>query len=788
MSHFFSNLALALLGFSSWYFAGLGTALVLLPKHYKRYTFILAPILGLCLITLIGVFQITVVLTPLTPRITVLLLTLITVLTCFWLRISDFKLAWNQFRRNLISLWILPCLMVVVFAWLFHNNGFHLLVGGSDQLQYSEDARQIAEVMHTGSELDTPVPHQDRFLYQMNTVTLPYLKKYRRGAEVILATTSAVTQLNYETTFPIVILCDLLTLGLLLGFIGRLLLVSLTFRLLLQATFLASFYPLLLHIQGSLALITGLAPNILGLSLLFRVSRTPSWRWISLAIIVIAAYLEIYAEPALISLLIPSLLLIIWQFQRSSLQGYKATMHIITIYAAIIILAPFAIYSVVSNAVVNLLLAYKQTLTSISHSYPISETLPAFQIWTFIPILLGLTSYYDLTSFNTYISQLINAKPWLGFVWFIIFYIFALLGYLKKRHPLARLFAIILTSWTLASLLFAYQQSSLHFARSLQYAFPFALFGLVLLATRNRQFIFLKEYSYKNITTIIGSIILISFISLNIYTNTRTVAFITAHNLSNDPILLRFDEHLKEWKSLEEELAISASSKIPVLISGFKETIRPFAISIALRSQSLIVGDSILNFWKIYNANNYTWNDFNTKIPRERFQTTLQQESQPWPMLSQQLIKLSQQAVVAVNNGYPIEWLNTKDVYAPRITRFANICDVVYRNDYVVTLPKAMTSSLQKDLKGQYRTINKSGELIIRDASTAPKKLIMVYEGKPGDIKLRLQNKNHEGKRIAQTNNTQIEMKIQPDDIKKLSLIVYHSVKLRSIEWLPIQS
>src|SRR5206468_4072769 len=117
---------------------------------------------------------------------------------------------------------------------------------------------QILEEMHTGSAKDIPIPRQNYFIYEMCTRTMPYLKSYRRGAEVLLATLASITPLSIEETFPITVLCALMALGLSLGFISLFLKLRLSSTLYLQLIFLSSFYLLEAHLQGSLALIVSL--------------------------------------------------------------------------------------------------------------------------------------------------------------------------------------------------------------------------------------------------------------------------------------------------------------------------------------------------------------------------------------------------------------------------------------------------------------------------------------------------------------------------------------------------
>lgn len=785
MIHFIDNIAISIWAFATWYFAGLGPAFLLLPRTYKREAFLLAPLIGLCLLTLISLLQITVLLTPLLPRANVTILILFSLIICFWIKRADFQITWMSFCRRSIWLWLLPTVLLFVFAWLFHNNGFHLLVGGSDQLQYCQDARQIIEQMHRGLPGDIPIPRQDHFVYEMYTRTLPYIKIYRRGAEVLLATIASTTGLSYEEAFPVTILNALLTLGLVLGFLGRLFLLSLSTRLVLQLTFLSSFYLLLTHIQGSLALIISIAPGLISLAFMVRMISTRSWRWLILSIILVTAYLSIYSEPALINILFPTMLLIIWQFCRSRSSGIASIKYMAIVYLIACILAPFAIYSLVVNTIGNIIPLYNGLVATAAKS---SSSISDIRIWALAPVVLGSMSYYDTSAFNNHIAQLIANKPWVGILGFFILCSCALLGYLKTRRQLGYLFAIILIIWIMMSLLFTSQQDFLHFMRSLQYAMPFILFGSVLLTTRPYK---KKSAFFWVLVSWIGKIALLSFIILNISTTARTISFITTHHIENDPILLRFDERWDSWHQLQEELHTSALSNTPVLISGFQETIRPAAISIIMRSQPHVLGTSILSFWPIYTSfNSSSWpfsytdfSSFNTRLTKKEFLDFQQQESKPWPSLEAELIEHSAQAVVPVGNAFPKEWGAIKDIYTPRKKSFPNICDVIYRNEYALILPTEITSTLKKDSKGWFRLVSTSGPIIIHDYPHTTHRLVLNYDGKVGDIKLKVVDQVYKGQQTTRSRQVKIQARIAPDQIKKLSVVVAYPVKLRSMAW-----
>ena len=783
MSEFFWNAAISIFVFASWYAAGFGPSLILFPRNNRQYIFFLSPLIGLSLLTLIGVFQITVLLTPLTLRANISVLVLITLLL-LCVRRYYFQAIWKSFHRRLIWLYLIPFALLMTFAWLFHQEGFYLLTGGSDQLQYSQNARQIIEAMHTGSIYDVPVPRQDHFIYEMYTRTLPYIKSYRKGAEVILATTAYITNLTYEEAFPVTILCALLTLGLVIAFISRLLQLSLSAAIALQAAFLGSFYLLQAHIQGSLALIMSLAPGLASLALMSRMVSAHSRGWLFSTSIVVAAYLSIYSEPALVALILPSILLVILQFSHASSHGFIALKRIVMMYLIVAACSPFAVYSIVINAIGNILPTFHQLIAigaTQAATIKTASSESAMQIWALSPPVMGALSYYDTSAFNNRIAQFVAGAPWVGLAGYLILGSCALLGYLKKRNRLVYLFASILVLWMAASLILAKQQDYLRLMRSMQYAIPFILFGLVMLASQHHYSQSARQIRVSMVTAWIGKILLGCFILMNAFTMQRTINFITSHTVDDDPILLRLNERWDTWHLLKNELHYSAISNTPVLISGFKETIRPTAIALVIRSQPHVLGTSTLQLWPIYTAfMNASWpfsytdfHVFNTRFSKEEFLSVQRRERLPWTEIESRLIDASLQAVVPSGGDYPIEWQNSRDVFSPRVKQFLNIGDVVYRHQYAVNLKNEMMSSLKRDGLGPFRLLWKSGPIMINDQSNAKQSLVLTYEGKNADITLKIGNQEYNGQ-LDNDNRIKISADVAPEDIKNVHLLFEH--------------
>lgn len=788
MDTFIYNLIIATLAFSSWYLVGLGPTLALLPRIQRREAFLLAPVIGMCSLILMGFFEISILLTPIVPHFNFILLATISLICCFIIRRSSIKENILYKPEKSFAWLLIPSLaLLLIFAWLFHHSGFHLLVGSSDQLQYCLNAKQILEEMHTGSPNDLPIPRYDHFVYEMVTRIQPYLKTWRRGAEVMLATMTSLTRLTEGEAFPVTILSALITLGLTLSYLGRnFFKISTLACLVLQITFFSSFYLLLLHVQGSLAMILAMTPGLLALALLVQVVYTPSWRWIVLSAIVIAGYFCIYCEPSTINVILPSLLLIAWECYRSWSSGFATLKRLTAVYVLALIIAPYAFYVVILSFTGNFLVVFSNWITLLSTTS--TTTVKAISLdsithlWSLATVILGSNSYYDRSSINAAIAVFSSKAPWIGLVEFLAVGGFAILGYIKARKSLGFIYAIILIIWATVSPILALQQDYLRFARSIHYTLPFAMIGLVLLASQNNM-----SSSRKKIwvaLTWIGRVFLIAFIFINLCTSIRTIYYLASHDVTNDPIILHFNERSPDWQNLKKELQTSARQNIPVLFSGFTETIRPLAIASVIPDIRQVVGDSLSKLWQVYSLHRSErdFSNYNVHLPDKQLVTIQQEEDTHWTKsMVPNLVKLSEQAIIPVGHGYPDEWISSKDVYPPLIKHFATICDVVYRKQFSIELANNMTSAVKKDNGGLFRILSTSGLIITHDHPTTAQQLTLKYDGPIDSVKLRVHNQLCPANVVSNKGHVILTATIQPEDITALSLIIKNTVKLRSI-------
>jgi len=787
-----NNIAIIIYTFSIWYFIGIGFVVALLPRRCQRVAFLVSPLIGMCLLTIVGFFEITCLLTPLSPRINAVLLGLLSLLLCLRYWRSAKQVCLYSIQKPLNSLWLVLLALLLMYAFLFHN-GFHLLVGSSDQLQYCLDAKQILEEMNTGSINDIPVARYDHYVYDVGTRNIPYAKAYRRGADIMLATTKSLSGLSYQEAFPVLVICAFLTLGLSLGFLGLAFLnFSIFTCLILQLTFLSSFYLILIHLTGSLALIMSLGSSLVALAFIWRVVRAPSWRWQLLAAIVVAAYFSTYSEIVPVNALLPISLMVMWQWRRSWPHFFSAIKRLSFVFLLVLMSAPYALNTILFRIIDNL-----QPIISAFFQPHLATEAPSHSLftflsdglapqWTLASVILGAISYYDSSAINAHIAVFVADTHWVSPAAFFIFCGIGVFGLFKNKTKLALFYAAPLLLWPLIAIIMAGAEDSLRFARSLYYPMPFALIGMVALT--NNYYKMNRRFDFSQSSFIwAGRIMLASFILVNIFTSTRSFYYLVSHDIYTDPLISRFDERSTLWVELRNELHSSELHQAPVLISGFHDTIRPLIVVSNIPNQSHVVGASILSFWPIYNSFSYqpSWSDFNTRLSKRAYDAALQEENKHRTKdMVLNLIKYTEQAVVPVGNGIPVEWQASSDIYPVRIRRFPNICDVIYRNEYSVLLPRNITTPLKRDTVGAYRQILKSGPITIKERYDSPMRLTLFYEGRVGHVKVKV------GEQLLQGMISEEEQKwvkivavVPPKDMLKLRLLVTVPSKLRRISW-----
>jgi hypothetical protein len=725
---------LGLLGWLAavWTGCGYGFVRAMLPRRGWREAALLAPLVGYCLLGMLGLLEVAVLLVPFSPWLNAAALL---TASCLLARYAGRpgRSAVGLKGRQLACLGLVPLAALVAFAWLFHAGGFHLLVGSQDQIQYCENARHVLGVMHTGSEADVPVPRADHLVSDFSTRNLPYLKDYRRGSEVVLASTMALCRTGPQQAFPLTVGGAAFALGLSLAYLGRRLLrLRVAGCVLLQLLLLGSAHLMLLHYQGSLALLLALPLCLLAVPVTMRALRSPLAGQRLLAGLLCGSLFSFYTEPVAGALLVPLGTYVCWRAWASRRRG-RLALRLAAVLAVALAVSPLAARTVLANTVGNL----KATQAELGQPRPAGgPSVVRAPMWAQTAVMLGVASYFDDTPVNVTLSQAYAKPAWRGCAACALLWAVGLAGLLRQRGA-ARLFGLVLLAWAAAAFTFAHTQDALRFWRAAQYAMPLALVGLVLLAKMpSAPAVWWRRCgSWALVWPARLAVVLL--LAVNLFTVYRTARYTVARNAHTDPVLFRFDETAAEWVALRQRLAESPDA--PVLISGYKDTIRPLLLAVGTSPSPHFLGDSIARFWPLpkfhyQEGNAEEWARFGTRISCEKFlEESAKQRAGPYEEIAASYLRRSVAALVPPGHGYPEEWRPWRDVYPPLVVRGHPFCDVVYRDRHAAGLSSA--GELQHDAAGPYRLLAPDAVLTLPGAAR-PVRLLLRYEGAPSELEV----------------------------------------------------
>jgi hypothetical protein len=788
----FFNVGLLVYLSGIWFACGYGVVRVLLPRCSRFQAGLLAPLIGMCLLGLAGLLELTIVLTPLRPIWNTCLLCLVSVVLVLLARRKAISRAGISPNRMAMLLAV-PFAALLAHAALYRHDGFHLLVASQDQLQYCDHARHMLEVMHTDSPLDVPVPRQDHFVTDVNTRVTPYMKGYRRGAEVILATTASLTGQTAEAAFPLTVGASLLALGLSLAFLGWYCLrLPVLGCLALQTVFLVSSHLLLLHYQGSLAHLLAIPLFLMVLGLAPRALRGRSPGRIALLALLGGSALSFYSEPAIVAVVGPLGLLFAWRLWVEP-RKWPVVRRILALVALIVLVSPLGVYSLACNTFGNLAVVRSQLATPPVNPGPadslFSSNLFGSSFWAQLITCLGFSSFYDQTAYNATISVFTALHPWSGWVAFASLAILGAIGLLLCRRATTWLYACTLLVWAVSCFLFAHTQDYLRFFRAAQYALPYVFVGLVVFSFSNRQRLSSLASWFSAPFVWTTRIVLVIFLLANGSTAVRTFCYTVSHDVYTDGIVLRFHDMRAEWCVLRGELRASGES--PVLISGYADTIHPHILGLGIRPAPHFLGDSIVRFWAIMPPavgpldHAVPRSSLNTRCSAERYHAEIRRQNRHWNEVVPEFLERSVQAVVPPGHDYPEEWEPWRDVFPPRVRKGLPYCDIVYKTEHALFL--SSTGKLERDERGPFRQLGSEGIISFQQAAPPYARLRLRHDGDVDDVELVSGEARYTGRFLSPCGQVEIAALVDttvPICVRKTG---DQEVKLRSIRVSPLE-
>lgn len=735
-----------------------------------RSTCLLSPLIGYILVTAVGLVNVNVLLVPLQPVANLSVLIVLSAGAC-WLKRRALRHSLHVFMKQRGALFLIaPALIAALnFSFAFQNSGLELLSGSEDELQYCSNAAHVLLNQHLGTSSDVPAPRIDHWVYDWVSRQQCYAWNYRKGAEILLASTAGITNLPTTLAFPA--LCGAITtiIVLVMGTVGLdCLQLGRKRTAALQFGFAFLFYLAALHLQGSLANLCSLLCFLVGAVLLRpALSKAAPFGIAALCGIVCGGGALYYGEVFVPMMGLP----VVGVFVERLISQRKEGLVQVSTRFILVLMVSLVVSIGGLECVLPYFLHHATTIQRPSDKL----TAPIVRELFLIPFAnqAGIGSPFDDSPAEGLVSTSLTSQPMRLFIYAALLYLVAIVGYLRVGwRSLGLQLPFYLLVLITPVLYLGGDQFRLF--RAVGYTVPYLFVGLVLSTTTNSGR--LKWVSY------IGIVVLFVFVSLNAFATVRTTLRIASHNLRTDSILHRLNPGASDWLTIRSEL--DKYSPAPVLVSGYSDTRTPHWIICGIEPHPNLVGKSITSNWPIHKSAE-EWLLSNNDVCRYRGTVPLRELAKwNWDSDYKRLLDQSKQAIVPPAGSFPPEWKEWYDVLPAYRTRYKNICDIVYKDRRAI-LPDDSLGALKYDDRGAFRHLKSNWKPRLLDDTSVIYSMSILFDGEPSDLALRGFNSNLTLPRFTaeSTQQTRVELALPSFDFGKLELVPRRdAIKLRAIE------
>lgn len=708
---------------------GLPLTLALLPHGRRRIAIPLSPLVAIALIALGYQYWFFLLLQAYRPLIVygcITLFSLVSFVVSLRLRgelFADVRTDFVNETRRTWPLFLIPLLGLSVFCCFFWANGLELLSAGGDDFFYIQTARVIIEHLFTHDTADFPWGRAEHYLSDFPGHTLAYLPTVRLGAFFLLADISYIFRIVPEKAFPL-----LMGLGIVVG-TSSLAMMQLLIRgsrsgiVASQLALAVSGLLVVLHFQGSLSSMVTLGLRLGGLCyILWAVFHCRTVGPFILAVLLGSSWLLLYHESFAVNLVIPLTV----GFAIACLRGmlnFRQKINLVSRLAARYSGLFLSIYALQPTVFMDVVAQHEAYLTKGATNVTYLGIVKAFKSASVfasnrLPAFLGHHSLYDDSAANSYIT---NALLPYSLLILLILAALASFGF-YLRLPRASRYAWTSVPFVIVSITAhaAYRGDAYVMIRSVQMAMPHIFVGLALLAaiwsgpsvlkSFRFSFSFLPRFAHIPPTdgwTVaafqeeqrqrsavgllcsaarVGVFVLwVGVVSLNAFAVVRTISYTNQHSQVTDLLVRHFNPESPSWQQLRNLLVHDDNA--PVLLSGFRE-VRPFMIAIGLGSIPHLAGESIVKIWPdldpgsfvhdgVSGYNKYShWLTTQALVDRVKVDPVWN-----WPAEYDRLLARTRRSIVPVSGAYPTEWGTWPSLFGTIGWRFANLCDVLSRNE-----------------------------------------------------------------------------------------------------------
>jgi len=334
------NIGTLLFVMSLWTVCGIGPVLLLAPKTRYLTWLLLSPFFGYMLIAALGVARLEFFLAPATPLVDCSLLAGFGLIAGY-IRRKNLRRRWLRCLRSLIRLSVPYFAYLFLYAFIFGSTGFETLSTGSDEVAHGLMETQIIQNVHRGTPNDSPIMREDHYIQDYPAKDLSYEKASRKGSDMLTIATSMLLGIAPERVYPVTFGCLLLTLA---G--AALYLCRNAFGMRLRLCwpvplfFLVSGGVWRLNVEGNFSNLSSWAMFLLAPWFLMQALTEMRLRWLFPIALIASSVYSFYFEPALVSLLLPAGLGVLYCLVRRKTSPLKLVVAVAFIPAVAIFLNP----------------------------------------------------------------------------------------------------------------------------------------------------------------------------------------------------------------------------------------------------------------------------------------------------------------------------------------------------------------------------------------------------------------------------------------------------------------
>lgn len=745
---------------SLWTLAGVGPTVMICPKTRVFSWLLLAPAIGLMLIAAIGVARIEYFLVPPNPWVDCSVLGCAGLLAMYARR-SLFRRRLSRYRRPLIRLSVPYILFVFLYALVFAANGFETLSTGSDEVMYGMEQEEIMHNVHRGTPDDSPIMRLDHYIQDYPAREISHYKDWRRGPDMLTVTTAMLLGVRPQRVYPVTFGALTLVLAM-----SVLFLCHYGFNMKVRQAWPAPIFFLIssglwtLNLQGNFNNLSSWPLFLLAPWFLIQALTRVRLRWLFPLGLIIASVYSFYYEPALVSLLLPCGLAMLYCVFWRRTNAVKVLAVAILLVPLIVVLNPtFPVKFSMSTEIAArsttvggfgtgpFTLAAGKQISWLRQSLEGWQNLARSDWWPHaVNVLFGMAASIDVSHLNERVRNTLLGNPLPCLLALYVFYGVACFGLFVRARPVGVIGGAVMIAWFMAAHLFVMQKHFFTFYRSAMYTMPFVTLGLGLAFCHGKKYL----ESRAGPVRWWGAALVVPtgvFLFVNAFTSGALGAYVFSHSLCNDRWIRRTNPDSVEWQSLRSILSRAGS---PILISGFTEPPRLLWLGSGIKPVRHFMGKSSSDTWMFgahavpdqpyypvrdVAAMDRALNRFYTRQSKSDLIHMAEKENTPWNQAYAKFLADSEIAMVPEGHDWPTEWEERADIFGPPTLEFSNIAAVVYRHGDAFAASGGL-GALSDDEHGRYRELTGNAPLT---AFYQPGwvEISVIFDGSPHALNLR---------------------------------------------------